>query len=110
MKLAVTWDRTIIVWWALFWRQLIAGVVGLVVSAAVGTLLGLVFGAMKIHQLVASCTAFPLGLGIGLGLSIIPVKMVLGKEFGEFQLVLLKRDAARAMRQESDPPIQHQDV
>jgi hypothetical protein len=36
--------------------------------------------------------------------------MVLGKEFGEFQLVLLKRDAARAMLQESDPPRQNRDV
>jgi hypothetical protein len=34
----------------------------------------------------------PIGILLGLAISIVPVKMILGKDYGEFRVVLLAKD------------------
>ena len=89
MELEITWNRAIKVWLSLLWRNAIAIIAAILIGALVGGIVGGVLGAAGVSieniQVISSILGFILGLAI----SIVPVKLVLGKDFGEFRLVLL---------------------
>lgn len=96
-EVEVTTKRLLKVWWAFLWRSVLVTIgamaVSMVVGAVVGAALGFVmhlggYGTEEI-QIVARPVGMVLGGLIGVGFSIIPVKLLLGKSFGEFRLVLV---------------------
>jgi hypothetical protein len=89
MELEVTWGRAARVWWAYLWRSLIAVLVGSLLGALAGVALGFVLGALGVAPEVIRRLSFVIGLVLGIGVSIVPIRMILGKDFGEFRLVLL---------------------
>jgi hypothetical protein len=96
MELEITWGRTLHVWWAYLWRNLIAMVVGALLGAVVGAGLGFVLGVAGVAPDVIRRLSFVIGLALGLVVSIVPIRMVLGKDFGEFRLVLLANTTSPA--------------
>lgn len=92
MELEITWKRVIKIWWAFFWRNIlivilstIAGfIIGFSLSFA-GRLFGSPEGTVSLFRQVLS-------IAVGLALSLLPVKWILGKDFGEFRLVLLHKE------------------
>jgi len=60
----------------------------------VGLVLGVAGASVKTIQIVT----IPLGLILGIGTSIVPIKMILGKDFGEFRLVLVPKGQAAPER------------
>jgi len=93
MELEITWCRALKVWWAFFWRSLIAMVVASIVGAIVGFFIGLVMGFLGAPPRALAFVAVITGMAIGLGLSVVPMKMILGKDFGRFRLVLIAKEA-----------------
>lgn len=93
MELNVTWNRAIRVWWSLAWRNLIAILASMVLGAIVGFIVGMILGSFGASVHTIQWVTAPLGAILGLVISIIPIKMILGKDFGEFRLVLLGDDA-----------------
>jgi hypothetical protein len=89
MELQITWGRTLRVWWALLWRNLIATVLAMVIGMLVGFVVGFVGTLIGIPFLLIVCVAYPVSFLIGLSISIIPLWLILGRDFGEFRLVLL---------------------
>jgi hypothetical protein len=65
-------------------------VVGAIVGGALGIVMILAGYETQEIQAVARPTGAVLGAIIGIGMSIIPVKLVLGRNFGEFRLVLVR--------------------
>jgi hypothetical protein len=94
VELEVTWGRAARVWWAFVWRNLIALVVALVIGAAVGFVIGFAMGAAGASQRTIQFVTAPIGAFMGLGISIVPVRMILGKNFGDFRLALVARSAS----------------
>ena len=92
MELDVTWQRTVKVWWAYLWRSLLAMVAAMILGAVVGFVIGLVLGAAGVGPNTVQLITAPIGGVIGLLISIIPMKMILGKDFGEFRLVLTSNE------------------
>jgi len=92
MKLEITWKRAVRVWWSYFWRNLIATFLAFLAGMAVGAIVGPVMRALGLSVLGAQLVVAPLGLMIGLVASVVPLKMILGKDFGEFHLVLLGKE------------------
>ncbi len=92
MELEVTWVRAIKVWWAYAWRNFLAIIVSVVVATILGFIAGLVMGAAGANPSTIKAVTFPLGFIAGVAVSIIPIKMILGKNFGEFKLVLVKAE------------------
>lgn len=90
MELEITWGRTIRVWWSLLWRNLIAIVLAIILGAITGAIIGIVLGMMGVPLNTIRIICAPVGFVIGLAVSIVPLKMILGKDYGEFKLVLLK--------------------
>lgn len=90
MELEVTWKRAIKVWWAYFWRNLLAILAGMVIGAILGAVIGFILGALGVSIETIRMVTMPIGFALGLVISIIPIKMILNKDFGEFKLVLLK--------------------
>lgn len=96
-ELELTRGRLLRVWWAHVWRSLLAVVAslltGMVVGGVIGAILGLSmsmagYGVDEI-QAVAKPVGFVLGAAIGLAFSIIPMKLIIGRSFGDFRLVLV---------------------
>ncbi len=89
MALEVTWRRTVRVWWAYFWRNILFIICAMILSGVAGLIIGFIMGAMGASRDAITWTAVPIGGIIGLALSVIPMRLILGKDFGEFRLVLL---------------------
>ena len=80
-----------IFWWSYLWRNLIAIVVSMLIGMVIGAVIGFILGAMGVSVRTIQVIVAPIGFVIGLGISIVPLKMILGKDFGEFRLVLLAK-------------------
>jgi hypothetical protein len=98
LELEITWSRAVRVWWSYLWRNLIAIVVGLLVGMIIGGVIGLILGAMGVSVRTIQIVVAPIGFVVGLALFVVPLKMILGKDFGEFRLVLL------AKQPQAEPP------
>jgi hypothetical protein len=93
VEVEITWGRAVKVWWAYMWRNLIAIiVVAVVAGAVVGFILGFIMGVMGAATSTIQSVAAPVGALIGLGLSVVPMKLILGKDFGQFRLVLVAKE------------------
>ncbi|PID77666.1 MAG: hypothetical protein CSB24_00275 [Deltaproteobacteria bacterium] len=94
MELEATWMRAVKVWWSFFWRKTIALIVGITLGTIIVILIGLVLrvsGASdEIIHLTIRSIGMPIGVIIGFLASIVCIKMILGKDFGEFRLILLQ--------------------
>lgn len=90
MELEITWKRAIRVWWSYLWRNLLAIVAAVIVGGMFGALMGFALGFVGVSIDSIQKLAAPVGMFIGLVISIVPVKMILGKDFGEFRLVLVE--------------------
>src|SRR4030095_8632499 len=89
MELEITWSRAVRVWWSYVWRNLIAIVVSMLVGMVIGAVIGFILGAMGVPVRVIQIVLAPIAFVMGMAISIVPMKMILGKDFGEFRLVLL---------------------
>ncbi len=86
-EIDVTWGRAAKVWWSLVWRTILLSVAAGFVGGIVGSV-GAVLGASQ--EAVSTLTAFT-GLGLGVPIGIWVVKLVLGKDYLDFRLVLVPR-------------------
>lgn len=92
MELEVTWGRTIKVWWSYAWRNLIAIIVSMILGGIAGFIIGFIMTAFGAAEETMKTTATIVGFIIGVAVSIVPMKMILGMNFGEFRLVLLRNE------------------
>lgn len=91
MELEITWGRVVRIWWAYCWRNLIAIIVAMLVGAVIGGIFGFILGAAGASATTIKIVVMPIGAILGLVISIFPMKMILGKDFGEFRLVLVQK-------------------
>ena len=92
MELDVTWGRAAEVWFAFFWRNVIAAVGSVVAGGVLGAVLGIVLVAAGVSRDTIREATIAIGFVLGSAVSIIPMKMILGRDFGTFRLVLLAKD------------------
>ncbi|TKI70041.1 hypothetical protein FCU45_05390 [Sulfurimonas crateris] len=90
MELEVTWKRATRVWWAYLWRNLLALVASVAIGGVIGGILGFIMGSVGISIETIRIVTMPIGFILGLLISIVPIKMILNKNFGEFRLVLVE--------------------
>ena len=92
MELEITRNRLVKIWWAHLWRNLIAMVVGFIVGWIIGFIIGFILGGMGASVHTIQLIVGPIGAVLGLAVSIVPMRLILGKDFGEFRLVLVKNE------------------
>ena len=91
MELEVTWNRAIRVWWAYAWRNLIGVLISMIAGLIIGFMVG---GIMRMMGFPPLATQIVIGIlsGLcGLAISVVPMKLILGKEFRDFRLVLISK-------------------
>ena len=91
MELEVTWERAVRVWWAFLWRSIVAVFASMLICGILGFVIGFVGTLLHVPIPVLYGLVMILSFGIGLAISIVPLKLILGKDFGEFKLVLVGR-------------------
>lgn len=90
MELEITWKRAVKVWWAYLWRSVLAALCAMLIGGLIGGIAGFIMGLMGASGESIQLLIAPIGIVIGIGISIVPIKLILGKDFGEFRLVLIK--------------------
>ncbi len=73
------------------WRNLIAVVVAIILGAVAGFIIGGFLGILGVSVTTIKMITGPIGGLVGLALSVVPIKMILGKDFGKFRLVLVSK-------------------
>jgi hypothetical protein len=94
MELEITWKRVVRIWWAYFWRNIIATIAALICGGIVGGIVGFVLSLLGVSTETGVLVTAPIGVVLGFIISLIPMKMIIGKDFGEFRLVLLAKEAS----------------
>lgn len=89
IELEPTWSIAVKVWWAYLWRSLVAIVPAFVISIVLGFVTGILFAMLGLPKDTAKLIVKITGFVMGLSISIVPMKLILGKDFGNFRLVLL---------------------
>ncbi len=97
MEIEITWKRTLPIWWAYLWRNIIALVVSIMAGSVAGFVIGFMFGLIGVSTDTIQVLCGILGGAIGLALSVVPMKMILGKKFGNYRLVLVSTDDTTAV-------------
>jgi len=92
MELEITWKRTLKIWMSYIGYCLLFMIVAMIVGGVVGFIFGFLLAALEASNETIQIVKNLLGIIIGLLISIVPIKMILGKDFGEFRLVLLKEE------------------
>lgn len=92
MEVEVTWNRVIRIWWSYAWRNLIAIIISMIVGGVFGFVIGAIMGALGFSVDTIKLVVTPISFLIGLAISIVPMKMIIGKSFGSFRLVLVNND------------------
>jgi nitrate reductase gamma subunit len=103
MELEITWKRAIRVYWAWLWRWVITFVIALAILITFGFVIGFIVGFImskfgfqaETIQSVSTTIGTIFGLVGALIAPIFPLKRILGRNFGEFRLVLLAKDTPR---------------
>src|SRR5947207_1370350 len=65
MEMEITWGNVIRVWWAYFWRNLIALIAAVVIGAIVGGILGFVMGMLGVPVTTIQFVTAPIVASIG---------------------------------------------
>lgn len=92
MEVEITSRRALRIWWSFTWRNAIATLVTIMISMVIGFFLGMVLALAHVAPLVIRLIAMPIGFVIGLIVSYVPLRMILGMDFGEFRLALVAKD------------------
>jgi len=64
----------------------------MIVGGILGGVVGFVMASYGALTETIQLVTVPMGLILGIAFSIVPIKMVLGKEYGSFRLVLIESD------------------
>lgn len=89
-KLDITWKRAIKVWWALLWRGILFT---LLITFPIGIVIGVIAASMGEVEHVRIYGRL-VGMILGIPIGIWVVKIVLNKQFSDFQIVLLPSNRA----------------
>jgi ABC-type glycerol-3-phosphate transport system permease component len=89
MELEITTKRVIRVWWSYFWRNIATIFVAAIIAVLIGMISGFAGVDLSSPSMHPLLTAF--GILVCVATSLIPIQMILGKDFGEFRLVLLAK-------------------
>jgi len=64
----------------------------MLIATVVGIIIGFIIRMLDVPTESVGIITMPLGAIIGLLVSIVPIKMILGKDFGEFRLVFVQKN------------------
>jgi len=84
--LDITWDRVLTIWWALVWCST---VFGMALGASLGFTGGFLVG-FAVHPELGGVVGILLGWLGGIPLSIVILRLVLRKKFGDFSIRLIE--------------------
>jgi hypothetical protein len=101
MELEVTWNRAICVWWSYLWRSIIAASLGMVFALVICVIVAIVGLTLGLPSLAIQSVGLVLGIVNGLAISVVPIKLILGKDYGEFRLVLLSKAPSQRLPNDS---------
>ena len=94
IELKPTLRRVIVIWWAYVWRYVVAVGISLLLALVLGMMLGIVMQSQGYSATAMRIAGYLLGGILGLAATVVPLRLIIGKEFRGFRLVLVKKPSA----------------
>jgi hypothetical protein len=86
--------KAIKIWWAYLWRYFVTAVFSIPVAAAIGYLLMPKLAEHGVHVSFIKVAGYALGAILTLFVPIIPLRLIIGKEFKGFRLALVRSSSS----------------
>jgi len=93
MELETTFGRTTKVWWAYFWRSILAGIGSLLVGSIIGGVLFFLLSLTGMSQALIQYSVIFTQVAILIVAQILVMGIILEKSFGNFRLVPIDNSA-----------------
>jgi len=90
IKLTPTWDRVIRIWWAYLWRNLIAALVSIIIAFIIAIAADFVLRTFQVSETIIKIITMFIVFVVSLIIGIFPMKMIIGKKFRDFSLIIVK--------------------
>ena len=84
-----TFTMVLQVWWSYAWRNLLMILVSIVLGAIIGFICGILGAAIGLAPSTIRIVVMPIGFLMGLALSVLPMYWIIGKDYGDFRLILV---------------------
>lgn len=94
----IQWKHIVQIWRTYIWMTIVVCAANLVVGGLIGVVVGVVGSIASISHEIVRYTAMTLGATIGLCSTLLPIKWLLGRDFGDFRLVLISNDGDKIQR------------
>ena len=101
-KSELTWQRALSVWWLLYWRGVIGGVI---IAVVIGFGIGLIGSLAGVNEEAVKFTSTVVGTPLGFVWVIVVMQMALRKRYRDFRLALIPRDPHNFKAQELEPTL-----
>jgi hypothetical protein len=95
-EIPISWNYVFKIWFSLLWWSLVFLVLVVILCGSIGFVLGYIMGLFGIEQNVILLICGVGGFVTALPLSVIPIKTIVGKNFGKFKLTLLDKEKEMA--------------
>lgn len=89
MELEATWERATKIWWSYLWKYFLAILGCFIIVTILMVIIGFLLALMGVGQAVITFVGTILGFLLFLPASLIPIKFLLNKNFGNFRLTLV---------------------
>lgn len=92
MEITPGWKQIIRIWWALTWRNICAIFLATCLIFFLTYIATVALGLLGVSESIVYILMLTVGALVGLGISIFPIRMLVGKNLGEFRLTIIKSD------------------
>jgi hypothetical protein len=89
MELEATWGRTTKIWWSYLWKYFLAILGCFIIVTILMFIIGYLLALMGVSQAAITFVGTILGFLLFFPASLIPIKYLLNKNYGNFRLALL---------------------
>jgi hypothetical protein len=91
-ELTPTWEKIIRIWWAYLWRNFIAVLVSMIIAFIVVIIADIILRALQVPTNIIKIITMVIVFISSLIISVFPLKMIIGKKFRDFSLIIVKNE------------------
>ena len=87
MEMEITWPRLLKLWWGFLWRFVIAIISSFLVGLVFASILTMLMSGAGAGEGSIRLYTYIIGIIITLLFSMVPLRLLIGKTFGDFKLI-----------------------
>ncbi|MBI5521817.1 MAG: hypothetical protein HY910_04240 [Desulfarculus sp.] len=103
MEAEKSWGNVVRVWWAYAWRSFLMMIVAFIIHLVLNLIIVIVGNSFELPPRLVTGFDFLVKCAVFLSLSIVPMRLIMGKDFGHFRLVMLTKEPPAPVAGQASP-------